>query len=264
MELAMEKAKSFGIGMVTARGSNHYGICGYYTLMAIERGLIGFSCTNTSPLMAPTRSRAAGLGTNPLSLGMAAEDPANDFVLDMATTAVALGKIELAIRKEQDIPSGWALGEDGKPTTNAAEALRTGHLMPLGGAEENSGYKGYGMALMVEVLCGILTGSNYGPNIRSWKSGNAVANLGHCFMAIDPEAFGPGAKGRLNHLVEQLRSLPAAGENGVRVAGDPERASMKIVDQNGGISYHVNQINSCIDVAQELGVEPMKLIKKHH
>ncbi|XP_043281101.1 uncharacterized oxidoreductase YjmC [Venturia canescens] len=262
MEIAIEKAKRFGIGMVSARGSNHYGICGYYALMAMRENLVGFSCTNTSPLMAPTRSRAAALGTNPLSLGMPAVKEEDGFVLDMATTAVALGKIELAIRKEQDIPEGWAMGSEGKGTTNAEEAFKNGLLMPLGGAEENSGYKGYGLATMVEILCGILSGSKYGPNIRSWKSGSAIADLGHCFMAIDPEAFAPGSKERLGHLVQQLRDLPPAGEDAVLVAGDPERAAMKKVDENGGIAYHVNQINSCIDVANELGVQPIKLIHK--
>lgn len=262
MEMAIEKAKKFGIGMVSARGSNHYGICGYYTLMAMKENLVGFSCTNTSPLMAPTRSKASALGTNPLSLGMAATEEGDSFVLDMATTAVALGKIELAIRKEQDIPEGWAMGSDGKQTKSAQEAFKNCLLMPLGGVEENSGYKGYGLALMVEILCGILSGSKYGPNIRSWKSGAEIANLGHCFMAINPEAFGSGSKERLSHLVHQLRNLPHAGEDAVLVAGDPERAAMKKVDDNGGISYHLNQINSCIDVANELDVQPMKLITR--
>ena len=263
MELAIEKAKNFGIGMVTARGSNHYGICGYYSLMAMEKNYVGFSCTNTSPLMAPTRSKKAALGTNPLSLGMPAADPSDNFVLDMATTAVALGKIELAITKEQEIPDGWALGQNGRPTKNAEEAFKTGRLMPLGGAEETSGYKGFGLALMVEILCGILSGSNYGPNIRSWKSQHQIANLGQCFIAVNPEAFGPGSKDRLGNLVQQLRDLPSDHPSGVRIAGDPERDAMKRADEKGGITYHINQINSCIAIAKELDVRPMKLVEKN-
>lgn len=261
MELAIEKAKNFGIGMVAARGSNHYGICGYYTMMAMEQGMIGFTCTNTSPLMAPTRSKKAGLGTNPLSVGMAA-DGGDEFVLDMATTAVALGKIELAIRKGEDIPEGWALGSDGKVTRNAEEANEASLLMPLGGEEHHSGYKGYGLGLMVEVLCGILTGSQFGPNIRPWKTGNRVADLGQCFIAINPEAFASGAKERLAILLKQLRSLPASGEKPVLVAGDPERQHMKKVDMEGGITYHPNQLEASEEFAKHMGVRPMKLVPK--
>jgi len=261
MDLAIEKAKKFGIGMVAARGSNHYGICGYYTMMAMEQDLIGFTCTNTSPLMVPTRGMKAGLGTNPLSLGMAACD-GDEFVLDMATTAVALGKIELAIRKGEDIPEGWALGPDGKVTRNAEEAFKASLLMPLGGVEHNSGYKGYGLGLMVEILCGILAGSHFGPNIRPWKTGDKVADLGQCFMAINPEAFAHGSKERLTMLLKQLRDLPASGEMPILIAGDPERQHMKKVDMEGGITYHPNQLEASEEFAKHMGVEPMKLVSK--
>ncbi|KAI4490789.1 hypothetical protein M0804_003733 [Polistes exclamans] len=261
MELAIKKAKEYGIGMVSARGSNHFGICGYYTLMAMKQGLIGFNCTNTSPLMAPTRSKKAALGTNPLSLGMPAEN-GDEFLLDIATTAVALGKIELAMRKYESIPPGWALDSHGKITTDAQNAYDATLLMPLGGEERNSGYKGYGFATMVEVLCGVLSGSQFGPNIRAWKKGDKIANLGHCFMAIDPEAFGTDSKKRLAVLLGQLRELPTAGELPVLVAGDPERCAMAKVDREGGIEYHPNQIKDSAEFAQIMGVLPMKLIPK--
>ncbi|XP_017875451.1 uncharacterized protein LOC108622231 [Ceratina calcarata] len=261
MELAIKKAKKFGIGMVSARGSNHYGICAYYTSMAIEQQLIGFTCTNTSPLMAPTRSKKSALGTNPLSLGMGAKC-GDEFLLDMATTAVALGKIELAVRKKENIPEGWALGSDGKVTTNSEEAFKAATLMPLGGEERNSGYKGYGLALMVEVLCGILSGSQFGPNIRKWTDKKKIADLGHCFMAIDPEAFGCGSKARLTELLQQLRELPKIGDKPVLVPGDPERAHMMKVDKEGGIEYHANMIIACEELAKHMGVKPMKLIAK--
>ncbi|EZA49144.1 hypothetical protein DMN91_005306 [Ooceraea biroi] len=261
VELAIEKAKKFGISMVSARGSNHYGICGYYTKIAMDQGMIGFTCTNTSPLMAPTRSAKAGLGTNPLSLGMAACD-GDEFLLDMATTAVALGKIELAIQKNENIPEGWALGSDGKVTRNAEEAYKAAMLMPLGGTEKNSGYKGYGLGLMVEILCGILAGSEFGPNIRSWKTGDKVANLGHCFIVINPEAFTPGSKERLSTLLGQLRSLPTAGDNPILVAGDPERQHMQKVDREGGITYHPNQLKISEEFAKHMSVQPMKLVRR--
>ncbi|XP_058806678.1 uncharacterized oxidoreductase YjmC [Phymastichus coffea] len=262
MKLAIEKACKFGIGMVAARGSNHYGICGYYALMAMEHDMIGFSCTNTSPLMAPTRSKKSALGTNPLALGMKASN-CDEFVLDMATTAVALGKIELANRKGESIPEGWAMDKEGHLTTEPKKALESYLLMPLGGAEKHSGYKGYGLATMVEVLCGILSGAQYGPNVRTWKTGDAVANLGQCFMAINPEVFAPGSKDRLAHLLQQLRELPKTGDKCVQVAGDPERTAMAKVDKDGGIEYHPNQIKNSADFAKEMGVEPMKRVKKN-
>ncbi|CAL7933239.1 unnamed protein product [Xylocopa violacea] len=261
MKLAIEKAKKFGIGMVTAHCSNHYGISGYYARMAIEEGLIGFSCTNTSPLMAPTRSKSAGLGTNPLSLGMGALC-GDQFLLDMATTAVALGKIEIAIRKNEPIPEGWALGTDGKVTTNSEDAYKASVLMPLGGEEHNSGYKGYGLGLMVEVLCGVLSGSQFGPNIRNWKSKDKIADLGQCFMAIDPDAFGPGSQERLSELLKQLRNLPPAGDKLVLVPGDPERFAMERVDREGGITYHPNQLQACEELAKSVGAKPMELVRK--
>ncbi|KAK2577236.1 hypothetical protein KPH14_003382 [Odynerus spinipes] len=261
MDLAIKKAKEYGIGMVSARGSNHFGICGYYSLMAMEQGLIGFNCTNTSPLMAPTHSKKAALGTNPMSLGMLAEN-GDQFLLDMATTTVALGKIELAMRKEESTPEGWALDRDGKPTTSAKDAYDATLLMPLGGEEQHSGYKGYGLATMVEVLCGILAGSKFGPNIRSWKDGNKIADLGHCFLAINPEAFGSGAKERLSTLLHQLRALPSSGDQPVLVAGDPERRAMEKVDKEGGISYHPNQIRDSAEFAKVMDVSPMKLVPK--
>lgn len=262
MELAIAKAEKFGIGLVTANGSNHYGICGYYTKMAMQRNMIGFTCTNTSPLMAPTRSARAGLGTNPLSLGMAGAKN-EEFVLDMATTAVALGKIELAMRKEVKIPDGWALDTSGQPTTDPHVAYDNALLMPLGGTEQNSGYKGYGLATMVEILCGVLSGSQFGPNIRAWRKSKRAADLGHCFIVINPEVFCPGSKDRLTQLVQQLRQLPHVDDGKpIMVAGDPERNSMAKVDAFGGIAYHENQIKHAEEFAREIGVEPMKLSPK--
>ncbi|KAG6794509.1 hypothetical protein HZU73_10074 [Apis mellifera caucasica] len=261
MELAIDKAKKYGISMITVRGSNHYGICGYYSQMAIEKDLIGFTCSNTSPLMAPTRSKISGLGTNPLSLGMGASG-GDKFLLDMATTAVAFGKIELAMRKNESILKGWALGMDGKITTDARDAFNAARLMPLGGVEENSSYKGYGLALMVEVLCGILSGSNFGPNIRQWKERGKIANLGQCFIVINPDAFTTGSKDRLAKLLTQLRNLPPVENKTVLIPGDPERIAMKRVDKEGGISYHPNQLKLSKDFADKMGVKPMQLVPK--
>lgn len=123
----------------------------------MKEGLIGLSFTNTSPLMSPTRSKGSALGTNPLSLAAPAQN-GDSFVLDMATTGVAVGKIEIQRRKGQPIPEGWAQDKQGHVTTDAQIAYDSGCLMPLGGSEITSGYKGTGLGLMVETLCGILSG----------------------------------------------------------------------------------------------------------
>ncbi|XP_064624718.1 uncharacterized oxidoreductase YjmC-like [Lineus longissimus] len=257
MDIAIKKAREAGIGWVVAKGSNHYGICGWYSIRCADQGFLGMSFTNTSPLSVPTRAKQAVLGTNPLTLAAPAKkgDP---FVLDMATSAVALGKIELADRKEMDMPLGWGCDSKGRNTTVPKEALDGGGLLPLGGVENTSGYKGYGLAMMVEIFCGILAGAEYGPNIRKWKSNDQVANLGQSFVAIDPDAFAPGFKDRMADFMEICRGLePADGETEVLVAGDPERKHMALCDREGGIRYHPNQIKHAIELAARLGVAPL-------
>ncbi|XP_067003787.2 uncharacterized oxidoreductase YjmC [Anabrus simplex] len=265
MRLAITKAADTGVGLVVANNSNHFGMAGYYSEQAVKVGMVGLSFTNTSPLMCPTGAKQAALGTNPLSIaapigvGLGAEA----FVLDMATTSVALGKIEIQIRKEQPIPLGWALDEEGNPTTDPQVAYNARRMMPLGGLEETSGYKGYGLAMLVEILCGILGGSNFGPFIRDWESDNEQANLGQCFIAIDPKCFGDGFRERMEHLVKYLRDMPPV-EKGkpVLVPGDPEKANMEKVDRQGGIIYLPNQINSSYELAVSLGVKPMLIIEQ--
>ncbi|KAK3108158.1 hypothetical protein FSP39_002186 [Pinctada imbricata] len=257
IDLAVKKAKEAGIGFVTARGSNHFGIAGWYGLRAMESGCIGMAFTNTSPLMVPTRAKKQTLGTNPLCMAAPANND-DSFVLDMATTSVALGKIELQDRKGEDMPSGWALDKDGKETHKPKEYAG---LLPLGGAEQSSGYKGFGLAMMVEIFCGILSGANFGPNIRSWKEFGKVANLGQCFIAIDPSAFADGFSDRLSNLIDYCRNLePAEEGKPVLVAGDPEREHMKECDQRGGIPYHPNQITFAHDLADRLGIARMKTL----
>ncbi|CAL8116335.1 unnamed protein product [Orchesella dallaii] len=260
MSLAIKKAKESGAGWVVAGGSNHYGIAGWYSLQASEQNLVGMSFTNTSPFMTPTRSKTPALGTNPMTVAARGEGK-DEFVLDMATTAVAVGKVEVQRRKGEPIPNGWALDKDGKVTENATEAMQAGSLMPLGGAEINSGYKGYGLALMTEIFCGIMAGGKYGPNVRKWMSATEPANLGQCFVAVDPSCFAPGFEGRLSDLLNTLRNLePIDPSKPVLVAGDPEASHVKEVKDQGGIQYHVNQVIACNNLAKELGVTPMKAI----
>lgn len=206
MDLAIKKAKNVGIGWVCAKRSNHYGIAGWHTIYAEEHGMIGISMTNTSPLMAPTRSKIAALGTNPISVAAP-----GGFELDMATTAVAVGKVEWQRRKGERIPEGWAQGHDGRITTDASVAFDASCLMPLGGSEVTAGYKGYGLGSMVEYFCGICSGSNFANKIRKWTlSGNKkeIANLGQVFIAVDPNCFAPGFEDRASEFNNIMRNLP--------------------------------------------------------
>lgn len=210
MDLAIKKAKTVGVGWVCAKRSNHYGIAGWHTMHAEQEGLIGVSMTNTSPLLCPTRSLKPALGTNPISLAAPAKN-GDSFVLDMATTAVAVGKIELQRRKGEPIPAGWAQGPDGNVTTDSNLAFETGCLMPLGGAEITSGYKGFGLAALVEILCGISAGAHYGTHVRKWTLSGAAepdTNLGQVFIAVDPNCFAPGFTDRMSDMNDILRNLP--------------------------------------------------------
>lgn len=260
MDLAIRKAKEAGIGWVVAKGSNHFGIAGWYSLRAVDQGLLGMAFTNTSPLQVPTRAKKPILGTNPLSVAAPAQD-GDSFVLDMATSAVALGKIEYQRRKHEPIPVGWAVDKDGRVTTDSVAASTGGALMPLGGSEVTSGYKGYGLAMMVEIFCGILGGAAFGSNVRRWMDTTATANLGQCFVALDPGAFAPGFEGRMSELMEMCRQEePTNISEPVLIAGDPERQHMETCNKQGGISYHPNQIKACMELAVSLKIEPLRLV----
>ena len=168
MGVAIEKARHSGVGWVTVRGSNHFGIAGHYSAQALRQNMLGMAFTNGSPYVAPTRSATSLFSTLPLSLASPGLE-GDHMLLDMATSAAAVGKMELARTHGTQIPLGWALDRDGKPTSEPEAALPSGGGcgLPLGGGEETSGYKGYGLALLVEIFCGILSGSAWGPHIRS-------------------------------------------------------------------------------------------------
>ncbi|XP_059477786.1 uncharacterized oxidoreductase YjmC [Neocloeon triangulifer] len=258
MQLAINKALETGVGWIAAKGSNHYGIASWYSLQAVEKGMIGLSFTNTSPLMSPTRAKTPALGTNPLTLAAPGKN-GDSFVLDMATTAVALGKLEVQRRKNEPLPHGWAQDETGTETTNAARAVTKGTLLPLGGTELTSGYKGYGLSFLVELLCGVLAGATYGPHIRRWMTTDRSADLGQCFIAVNPDAFAPGFTERLQDLMDYMRNLePSDPSLPVLVAGDPERKCMAMNDKQGGIKYHESQLIACKALANTLSVIPLR------
>nr|CAH7723861.1 unnamed protein product [Callosobruchus chinensis] len=257
MGVAIQKAKNTGIGLVVAHGSNHYGICAMYALQAIQDGCLGMSFTNTSPFMVPTRAKEAALGTNAFSLGCPGVS-GDSFLLDMATTAVAVGKLEFQKRKGEPLPEGWAMNNEGKVETNAEVALAARKLMPLGGTEINSGYKGYGLAMMVEIFSGLLSGSAYGPNIRKWGEHGKLANLGNGFLAIDHSYFAPGFEERLSDLMDTIRKMePADPSLPVLAHGDKELLHMHKVEVEGGLTYVQSQHDTNAKLAEQLKVQPM-------
>ncbi|XP_033761815.1 uncharacterized oxidoreductase YjmC-like [Pecten maximus] len=259
MDVAIQKAKTAGVGIVTVRGSNHYGIAGWYSLRATKQGLLGMSMTNSDKVMIPTRSKTRSLGTNPLSMTAPGKD-GDSFELDMACTTVAWGKVEIKKMKGETLPTGWALDKGGKETCDTSAVAG---LLPLGGLEQNSGYKGYGLAMMVEILTSVLSGAEMCSFVRKWKTYEKPANLGHCFLAIDPGAFAEGFTDRMQNLMDHNRNLePVEGEEEVLVAGDPERQHMALCDKLGGIPYHPNQIEFLDDIAKSLGVDPLEHVTK--
>lgn len=225
MELAIAKARVHGVGFVAARNSNHYGAAANYSMMALAHDMIGISMTNTPwPATVPTFGRKAMLGTNPLSVAAPAgrEYP---FVLDMATSAVAIGKLVVASRWAKPIPEGWALDEEGRPTTDPRLALEARLLTPLGGSRELGGHKGYGLSVMVDILAGVLGGAMHSDLIERLAPTPSHANVGHLFGAIDVGRFRPLGefKADLDDLLRSLKESPKAeGEERIWVAGEPE------------------------------------------
>ena len=229
MDTAISIAKDFGVGIAVCHNSNHFGAAGYWARKALEQGMIGMSFTNTSPFAVPTGGRTRAVGTNPFCF-FAPADGGDSFQLDMATTTVPVGKIEVMHRLGKPIPPGWGLDRNGGACIDGEEICRHGGLYPLGGPEETAGYKGYGLGMFVEIMCGILSNSAYGPDIGPWLATREGAiDYGHCFLVIDPSRFAPGFEERMGQYLRTMRYLPG----NVKVAGDPEKEYEQNVKKMG-------------------------------
>ena len=237
MELAIQKAKTSGIGIVTARNSNHYGIAGYYARLACEAGLIGFSATNSEAIMVPTFGRLAMIGTNPIACAMPAEP--YDFLFDASTTVVTRGKLEMYNKAEKPLPEGWALDKDGRPSSDAPDVLKNiiakngGGIMPLGGSTEELGsHKGYGFGMLCEIFTSILSlGMTSNRCMQGSKGG-----ICHGFMAIDPSIFGNAdeIRAHLSAFLQELRESPKAeGAERIYTHGEKEVAAYEDRKKNG-------------------------------
>jgi L-2-hydroxycarboxylate dehydrogenase (NAD+) len=240
-QVAMDIAERAGSGWVSVMNTNHFGIAGYYTLKAVERDMIGWAMTNSTALVAPLWGVERMLGTNPIAIAFPGkhEPP---IVLDMATCTAAYGKIEIALRKGEKIPAGWAIDSLGRVTTDPADVLAGGALVPLGSDRERGGHKGYGLAMMVDLLSGALSGANWGPFATPFALRQTVPTrsvgkgIGHFFGAmridgfIDIDSF----KSQVDEYIRVFRATkPAPGTSGPLIPGDPERESENIRRKNG-------------------------------
>ncbi len=244
METAIKKAKQSGAGFVTVRNSNHYGIAGYYAMMALKEDCIGMSMTNAEMLVVPTFGRDAVLGTNPIAVAAPAgkEKP---YVLDMATSTVPRGKVEVYDRQGKTLPPGWATDQQGVGTDNARLVLdniknRTGGgLLPLGGEGElHSGHKGYALALWVEVFSAILSGAAFANLIYPMsKEGKPLpSNTGHFFGVWRVDAFRPldEFKAAMDQLQQIMKNLPKAeGQKRIYIPGEKAYEKMALYSKNG-------------------------------
>ncbi len=231
MKIAMDKARNVGTGWVSVKNSNHFGIAGFHSMLALNEDMIGISMTNASPLVAPTWSKERMLGTNPIAVAIpAGEEP--PFVADFATTTAANGKLEILQRKNENTPTGWVQDKDGNPSIDAFEVKNGGSLLPLGGDREHGSHKGYCLGSIVDIFSAVLSGASYGPWAPPFVSFLPVADdmpgegLGHFFGAMRVDAFQPkdNFKANMDNWIKRFRSAQSIeGQEAVLVPGDPER-----------------------------------------
>ncbi len=256
MDAAIEGASDFGSYTAVVRNSNHFGIAGWYALRAADAGLIGISMTNASPLVVATRGIDPVLGTNPLAVAAPAGKRGH-FCLDMATSTITRGKVEVASRRHETLRPGWAVDAEGQPTTEPAAAFE-GALLPLGGVEESGGHKGYGLTLLVDILTGVLGGSTAAPLIAPlFSTEGGESDLGQIFMAIDPDAIDePGAfEARLEAELEMLTSSRTAqGAPGrILIPGEPE-AEAERRSHERGVVMDAEHHADLLDIGSRSGV----------
>ncbi len=248
-ELAIKKARQVGVGFVGVRNSRHFGMSAYYAMLALPHDMIGISMTNAGRQVVPTFGQEAKYGTNPICVAAPAGEEM-PFVLDMATTTAAAGKLEIAARLGKSIPLGWALDEEARPTTDPRVAQRGRKLLPLGGSREGGSHKGYGLAIMVEILCGVLTGT------VAALSPPTTGVRGHFFGAINIASFRPVEEFRreMDLLIRELRrTRPAEGQERVYVAGEIEFETATERAANG-IPLHASILKGLRELSKELSI----------
>jgi len=250
MRMTIEKAKKTGVAFVATTHSNHYGAAAYWAMMALRHGMIGFSSTNAPAVVAPTGGRTPMLGTNPFAIAIPAgqEQP---MVLDLATTVVARGRILLYAKQNKPLEPGWAFDAQGRPTTDAQAALK-GLLAPIGG------YKGYGIALAIDMLCGVLTGSSYGTHFPGFLADNLKdpTDVGSVFAAVNVESFMdlPDFTAGMDKAIREIKtSEKAEGVTRIYIPGEIELET-KADRLKNGIPIPDAVVKDFVALGKELGL----------
>jgi len=251
---AIAMAREFGIGLVSARRSTHFGMAASYVMPAIDAGFIAFVFSNASPAMPPWGGKDGLLGTNPFAVGAPGGKLA-PFLLDMSPAVAARGKIRRAERRGESIPLGYALDADGRPTTDPKAALG-GVVLPIGG------YKGSGLSMLMDILGGVISGAAFAGGVADqYKAYDRPQDVGHFFLALRPDLFVPEAdyRARMDTLVERVRDCPKAeGFDEILMPGEPE-ARLEAEHRGTGIPYAPSEVATLQAEAARAGVAPLKV-----
>ena len=261
MNRVIEKAKKCNAAFGCVRNSGHFGIAGYYARMPLEHDMVGIAMTNTAALGVPTFGRQVMYGTNPFAFAApAGKEP--PFLLDMATTVVTRGKLEVCEREKRPLTQGWAVDRNGNYASDPTQTLDDmqtrvgGGILPLGGlGEEHSGHKGYGLAVMVDILCALLCNAPFGQEVRDMP--RSMARVSHFFGAMRIDAFGDAAmfRSEMDRMLGELRnSAPAEGQDRVYYAG-LKSAESKELALKIGVPLSLNTVEELRELAAELGLE---------
>jgi L-2-hydroxycarboxylate dehydrogenase (NAD+) len=260
-QIAMEMAAKSGSGWVSILNTNHFGIAGYYVLKALEHDLIGWAMTNSTKLVAPLWGAERMLGTNPIAIAFPGkEEP--PIVIDMATSAAAYGKIEMARRSGDTIPYGWGIDSQGRVTTNPDDMVTGGALLPLGSDRERGGHKGYALAMMVDILSCVLSGANWGPFAPPFALRQEIPQrtvgkgIGHFFGAMRIDGFinVDTFKCQIDDYIRVFRATkPAPGTNGPLIPGDPERESEQL-RRKSGVPLILPVVEELQDISARTGI----------
>jgi LDH2 family malate/lactate/ureidoglycolate dehydrogenase len=250
MEIAIQKARATGIGYVGCKHSSHFGAAGYYACMAAQQEMIGISMCNVDPDVTVPGARGKVMGTNPIAYAVPTGND-HPIFLDIATSAVAASKIMAAKNLGNPIPDSWLVDEDGVPTTDPSIFPDKGALLPM------AGYKGYGLALMVEILSGALTGAAMNTQIKSWvRQSEGPTNEGHAFIAIDIGQMMPLGtfKERVDWLAREIKCAPKAkGETRIYLPGEMEWERRDLALEKGMV-LPKDVIESLTGLAEDLGL----------
>lgn len=264
MKVAIEKAEKYGSGWVAVKNSNHFGIAGYHALMAVEKDMIGYAVTNASPLVAPTFSTERMLGTNPICYAFPAKKYP-PFIVDMATSTAANGKLEIAQRKGTDVPSGWIQTKEGQVATDPHALKAGGSLLPLGSDREHGSHKGFGLSATVDILSAVLSGASYGPWAPPFVAfmepleNQPGVGLGHFLGAMRVDGFRPKEdfKAHMDNWIERFKNAKPIDETQkVVIPGEPELEAERERKISGIplIDVVVKDLN---EVAEKFGLEKL-------